>query len=468
MANELRRRRLKIKESNGSPMSKKYHKNPKGFSIQTSLLCLIISGTILTLFCILYVDNIPWQIGSLAIDHIVKNFGYHKPVYAVVIDAGSTGSRVLAFTFHESYIGQNLVLDRELFKYNKKSLSSFADAPEKCADSLSGLIEEAKKEIPSEYWHNTSLLLKATAGLRLLQKDKADKILENVKSYFKTSPFLTKNNSVEIMDGSHEGIFSWFTVNFLLGKINGDPANTVAALDLGGASCQVTFAALTPASLKQKAYIQPAPFAKGKVPVYTNSFLGLGLMAVRKAVVTFRQNNKKNVTSDCVNHIVVGKKLKFGNEIYYVSGPQENYPLLKIQANEYRIAEDVPIVNVEKCASLVKNHVAKYAVPPAELPNKALFAFSYFFDKAADAELIDPMTGGKILVEDFKKAAVESCHTPNVDQPFMCLDLIFIWTFLENGLGLRLNTPIHLYKKINGHVISWALGAAYDALKENS
>jgi len=34
---------------------------------------------------------------------------------------------------------------------------------------------------------------------------------------FKASPFLTNENSVSIMDGSDEGLFSWFTVNFLLG-----------------------------------------------------------------------------------------------------------------------------------------------------------------------------------------------------------------------------------------------------------
>lgn len=33
-----------------------------------------------------------------------------------------------------------------------------------------------------------------------------------------SSGFLTNLDSVGIMDGVDEGIFSWFTVNFLLGK----------------------------------------------------------------------------------------------------------------------------------------------------------------------------------------------------------------------------------------------------------
>lgn len=51
-----------------------------------------------------YVDN-ALDLGHTAVDQVAKKFGYHEPVYAVVIDAGSTGSRVLAFSFHKAYLG---------------------------------------------------------------------------------------------------------------------------------------------------------------------------------------------------------------------------------------------------------------------------------------------------------------------------------------------------------------------------
>lgn len=78
-------------------------------------------------------------------------------------------------------------------------------------------MEKAKNEIPKEYWNKTPLILKATAGLRLLPTHKAENLLNSVRELFKSTPFLTNDNSVEIMDGTDEGIFSWFTVNFLLG-----------------------------------------------------------------------------------------------------------------------------------------------------------------------------------------------------------------------------------------------------------
>lgn len=100
-------------------------------------------------------------------------------------------------------------------------------------------------------------------------------------------------------------------------KLNGDPANTVAALDLGGGSTQVTFAATTPSSLKQKENIHNAITPRGRTPVYTHSFTGLGLMAARHAVITLDQPGKVNVTSLCVNPVVKGRKFNYHGKIYF-------------------------------------------------------------------------------------------------------------------------------------------------------
>lgn len=99
-------------------------------------------------------------------------------------------------------------------------------------------------------------------------------------------------------------------------KLNGDPARTVAALDLGGGSTQVTFAATTPASLKQRENIHDAVTPRGLIPVYTHSFTGLGLMAARHAVFTLGQPNKHNVTSLCVNPVIKGRKFNYHGKLH--------------------------------------------------------------------------------------------------------------------------------------------------------
>lgn len=172
------------------------------------------------------------------IDNIAVRLGYNEKQHAVVIDAGSTGSRVLAYEFHLGYVDGRLVLDRELFREVKPGLSAYADRPAVGAQRIVELLAIARDFVPKSAWSSTPVVLKATAGLRLLPAEQADKLLAEVRKVLEQSGFrVPDENAVEVMDGTDEGIFSWFTVNFLLGTLGGP--NTVAALDLGGGSTQV-------------------------------------------------------------------------------------------------------------------------------------------------------------------------------------------------------------------------------------
>jgi apyrase len=44
---------------------------------------------------------------------------------------------------------------------------------------------------------------------------------------------------VPFLTGSDEGICAWIAANYALGKLGGDPHNTVGIIELGGASAQV-------------------------------------------------------------------------------------------------------------------------------------------------------------------------------------------------------------------------------------
>ena len=69
----------------------------------------------------------------------------------MVIDAGSTGSRVLGFKFHRDGSTGALKLDDELWVQDKPGLSSHADSPRGAADSISKLLAEAKAWLPDGY-----------------------------------------------------------------------------------------------------------------------------------------------------------------------------------------------------------------------------------------------------------------------------------------------------------------------------
>lgn len=238
--------------------------------------------------------------------------------YAVIIDAGSTGSRVIAYEFHKGYLDGRLVLDKELFVESKPGLSHYHDIPDEGAKSIDLLLDKAKAFIPESFWSSTPLVLKATAGLRLLNPAEAENLLNTVRDTFLHSGFLVKDDAVEILDGVDEGIYSWFTINFLLDRLSS--RNTVAALDLGGGSTQTTFAPKDVHKTPMMAdFMHTVSTQQAKVEVFTNSYLNLGLMALRHAVFTNGQPKQlTELQSECVNPIVQSKPFVYAKVEYSI------------------------------------------------------------------------------------------------------------------------------------------------------
>jgi len=68
-------------------------------------------------------------------------------VYNIVLDAGSTGSRIHIYKFKQQ--GKQLQLISDGFHQLKPGLSAFPDNPEQAAQSLKPLMAEAIKEVPT-------------------------------------------------------------------------------------------------------------------------------------------------------------------------------------------------------------------------------------------------------------------------------------------------------------------------------
>jgi hypothetical protein len=80
----------------------------------------------------------------------------------------------------KNYVDGNLKLDDELFVQVKPGLSAFSGEPKKGASQMLALLEQAKTVVPPSERGHTPLAMKATAGLRLLPKNKADQLIEEV------------------------------------------------------------------------------------------------------------------------------------------------------------------------------------------------------------------------------------------------------------------------------------------------
>ena len=141
--------------------------------------------------------------------------GIQERNFAVVIDAGSSGSRVFIYHWprHDGDPSHLLKID-QLFKNGapvvkkvEPGLSSFADRPQEAYGHLKPLLDFAQDHIPPGKQEATLLYVLATAGMRLLPLNDQQIIMEHVQSMIKSEyNFYLPESSIEVISGKLEGI----------------------------------------------------------------------------------------------------------------------------------------------------------------------------------------------------------------------------------------------------------------------
>ncbi|WWD16163.1 hypothetical protein CI109_100588 [Kwoniella shandongensis] len=421
-------------------------------------------------------------------------FSEDKPIvqYALTIDAGSTGSRIHVYKFHNC--GPSPQLEYETFKMLNPGLSAFARDPTAAAASLDPLLEEAYRVVPESLRKCTPVEVKATAGLRLLGVQESVAILDEVRNRLETNWDFSVGGekSVEIMDGKDEGVYAWITANYLLNKI-GESAtsdDTLAVMDLGGASTQIVFEPKFPAdssqALVEGEHKYQLSFGGKDFTLYQHSYLGYGLMRARRSVhnlVAFTWSFGKGE----VEWETLSEKVEVPN------------PCLS-RGTSRRVELDPPgraSVNVtmhgatggfEACNRVVELVMAKDAIcevkpcsfngvyQPSLLdtfPRGQLLALSYFTDRIKP--LLSSSDHSLLTIAELTKIAKDVCAGPTTwskrwgnnpaamaeleDRPEYCLDLTFMNALLGLGYELGPEREMMVEKKLKGVELGWALGA---------
>lgn len=156
--------------------------------------------------------------------------------------------------------------------------------------------------------------------------------------------------------------------------------NTVAALDLGGGSTQVSFAMEDSHPHHSMAnFIQTLKAPHAKLDVFTNSYLNLGIRAVRNAVfISGETKDGINYISECVNPIVELAKFTYATKTYFLSGKKHSKTL-----------NENPVVDFDVCTNLIKQNTMDLVNPkPITMKNHQIAAFGAFYSRAYQNGLI--------------------------------------------------------------------------------
>ncbi|XP_027582912.2 ectonucleoside triphosphate diphosphohydrolase 8 [Pipra filicauda] len=173
--------------------------------------------------------------------------------YGLVFDAGSTHTSLYTYRWPaDKENGTGIVSQVDVCTVEGPGISSYADDPAGAGASLRPCLDQALKIVPAEQQRETPTYLGATAGMRLLREQngtKAEQVFAEVAKVIGEYP--VDFRGARILTGTEEGSFGWITVNYLLETLvkfsfaekweHPEDTEVLGALDLGGASTQITF-----------------------------------------------------------------------------------------------------------------------------------------------------------------------------------------------------------------------------------
>jgi|GEM_PF-1029917 hypothetical protein len=355
-----------------------------------------------------------------------------EPHYAIVIDAGSTGSRLHLFQYDEV---KKIPAITELFSEKiTPGLASFASTPEKAGPALAVLLNKANATLATKQINpqDVSLYLFGTAGMRLLAKDSPEKAQT---IYAAVSEYISKNYTFHVADintvpEKMEGVYDWLAVNYLMHHFDANSDETVGIIDMGGASMEIAYSTLDKNRLADEV---PIKIGGHVYTVFSQNFLNLGQDQALKAI------NRRPETADTC------------------------YP-----TNYKREYDRIGNYNFNVCSSLYRDLLAEQHVAEKILPfaKQKFIAFSgiyyteHFFLETESAPNYQMFSE---RVRSICQMSWEQLKTsyPQSSENYLaayCAHGAYVTELLYKTYGLN-PTQFNIQNKIEQKDIDWALGA---------
>ncbi|MBA2650029.1 MAG: hypothetical protein H0U75_10645 [Legionella sp.] len=189
--------------------------------------------------------------------------------YKILIDAGSSGSRLHIFQIDESTPVPTI--NKVFSKSIKPGMSTFGDSPEKVGpEYLAELLDEAEAFLDKKMVTGVEINILATAGMRLIPMDKQEQIFLEVTKYLNNYPF--QIGEIKTITGEMEGIYGWLDINYLLHNFQ-NHTPSVGSIDMGGASTQIAYETTQLATKKD---VMTLVINNQQYVIFSKTFSGFG------------------------------------------------------------------------------------------------------------------------------------------------------------------------------------------------
>jgi hypothetical protein len=304
----------------------------------------------------------------------------------------------------------------------------------------------------------------------------ATAIMESIRNFIKSYPFFFNPEQASIISGQVEGVSGWITINYLQNKLF--PKSTLSqvmaavglygsnsmsgALDLGGASEQITF---VPQNLPSHGRVDLRLYGQNYT-VYTHSYLCFGRNEANRqllASLVKDSNYKELVVNPCAQRGFVSNIPSSDVFKEPCTPPDRNLP------NTFQFSG---FWNSSQCGAVIQSlfNASQFKGVYLPAPVGAFYAFSGFADAAGYLNRTTPGDLG-----EWRDAADRICNyswAEIVNMKFendylknmSCFLAQYIYYNLVKGFNMSENsTQVQFQDDIDDTSLGWALGFMINA-----
>ncbi|XP_010503068.1 PREDICTED: probable apyrase 3 [Camelina sativa] len=398
-------------------------------------------------------------------------------LYSVIIDAGSSGSRVHVFKYSIDQSGApvfSFAPDNHKVSRFRDGLSTYANNLEGAKEKVEELVDFAKEIVPQDMWSRTDIRLMATAGMRAIAETDQESILNIAKQVFRSRPgFHFRDEWAYIVSGSDEGLYAWIIANHALGLLGN--TGTTGIVELGGASAQVTFEL----SNQQVNSLDSHTKTCNSFPyrIYSHSFPNYGKDAALKRLMDNLQysGGEEDVEDPCTPQGYTYQNNRRKYLSVFLADESEytrlvaagNFARCKIKTLEL-LQEGSEMCPSNSCA------IGSTYTPPVQGRFLATSNFAYtseFFHLDEQNWMSDLRQKGEAFCQKTWEALkVKYRRTPHYSEEYLrgyCFSSAYIIAMLER-LGFNDESTIEFSNEVHGTSLDWASGAFIDSFSQPS
>ncbi|CAD8153504.1 unnamed protein product [Paramecium octaurelia] len=200
--------------------------------------------------------------------------------YGVILDCGSSSTKTTIYSWpcrtEKEYPLTDITQESQQLKTSPGISTKY---PDQISTYLAPIFDFISSKVPVAQKQNTPIFMGATAGMRLLDINKQNALIDEIRKQLSKSGYLFVTESwARVISGQDEATYLWLGVEYLLGKTDG----SLIAIDLGGASTQIAFKV---DFVQYESDIITLTLPDEDLNLYAISYLGYGNDQAREAVL---------------------------------------------------------------------------------------------------------------------------------------------------------------------------------------